>query len=118
MVGLGIVISFRRAAEYAHDVMEPNARSRHFKALGFSRFDVVRMLLGEMLVLTLLGSGWESRSRSDSGNFEGDQPELDDSYFGRLDFQGDYSGGGRRGPRRGVSGASRGELPIRGGAGL
>ena len=27
------------------------------KALGFSRLDIVRMLLGEMLVLTLLGSG-------------------------------------------------------------
>ncbi len=58
MVGLGIVISFLVVLLNMHTmVMERTREVGILKALGFSRFDVVRMLLGEMLVLTLLGSG-------------------------------------------------------------
>src|SRR5436189_53190 len=38
--------------------MEATREIGILKALGFSRFDVVRMLLGETLVLTLLGTGF------------------------------------------------------------
>jgi putative ABC transport system permease protein len=58
MVGLGVVISFLVVLLNMHTmVMERTREVGILKALGFSRFDVVRMLLGEMLVLTLLGSG-------------------------------------------------------------
>jgi putative ABC transport system permease protein len=57
MVGLGIVISFLVVLLNMHTmVMERTREVGILKALGFSRFDIVRMLLGEMLVLTLLGS--------------------------------------------------------------
>jgi putative ABC transport system permease protein len=58
MVGLGIVISFLVVLLNMHTmVMERTREVGILKALGFSRLDVVRMLLGEMLVLTLVGSG-------------------------------------------------------------
>jgi len=58
MVGLGIVISFLVVLLNMHTmVMERTREVGILKALGFSRLDIVRMLLGEMLVLTLLGSG-------------------------------------------------------------
>jgi putative ABC transport system permease protein len=58
MVGLGIVISFLVVLLNMHTmVMERTREVGILKALGFSRFDVVQMLLGETLVLTLLGSG-------------------------------------------------------------
>src|SRR5260370_27182987 len=58
MVGLGIVISFLVVLLNMHTmVMERTREVGILKALGFSRLDVVRMLLGETLVLTLLGSG-------------------------------------------------------------
>ncbi len=58
MVGLGIVISFLVVLLNMHTmVMERTREVGILKALGFSRLDVVQMLLGEMLVLTLLGSG-------------------------------------------------------------
>jgi len=58
MVGLGVVISFLVVLLNMHTmVMERTREVGILKALGFSRLDVVRMLLGEMLVLTLLGSG-------------------------------------------------------------
>jgi putative ABC transport system permease protein len=58
MVGLGIVISFLVVLLNMHTmVMERTREVGILKALGFSRLDVVGMLLGEMLVLTLLGSG-------------------------------------------------------------
>jgi putative ABC transport system permease protein len=38
-------------------VMERTREIGILKALGFSRFDVVRMLLGETLILTLIGTG-------------------------------------------------------------
>jgi len=58
MVGLGVVISFLVVLLNMHTmVMERTREVGILKALGFSRFDVVQMLLGEMLVLTLLGSG-------------------------------------------------------------
>ena len=57
MVGLGIVISFLVVLLNMHTmVMERTREVGILKALGFSRFDVVKMLLGETLVLTLLGS--------------------------------------------------------------
>jgi putative ABC transport system permease protein len=57
MVGLGIVISFLVVLLNMHTmVLERTREIGILKALGFSRFDVVRMLLGETLVLTLLGS--------------------------------------------------------------
>ena len=58
MVGLGIVISFLVVLLNMHTmVMERTREVGILKALGFSRLDIVRMLLGEMLVLTLVGSG-------------------------------------------------------------
>jgi putative ABC transport system permease protein len=58
MVGLGIVISFLVVLLNMHTmVMERTREVGILKALGFSRLDVVRMLLGETLFLTLLGSG-------------------------------------------------------------
>src|ERR1700730_10657565 len=59
MVGLGIVISFLVVLLNMHTmVMERTREVGILKALGFSRLDVVRMLLGETLLLTLLGSGF------------------------------------------------------------
>jgi putative ABC transport system permease protein len=58
MVALGIVVSFRVVLLNMHTmVMERTREIGILKALGFSRFDVVRMLLGETLILTLLGTG-------------------------------------------------------------
>jgi putative ABC transport system permease protein len=58
MVGLGIVISFLVVLLNMHTlVMERTREVGILKALGFSKLDVVRMLLGETLVLALLGSG-------------------------------------------------------------
>lgn len=58
MVGLGIVISFLVVLLNMHTmVLERTREIGILKALGFSRFDVVQMLLGETLVLTLMGSG-------------------------------------------------------------
>ena len=58
MVGLGIVISFLVILLNMHTmVMERTREVGILKALGFSKLDVVRMLLGETLVLTLFGAG-------------------------------------------------------------
>ncbi|GAC1661497.1 MAG: ABC transporter permease [Candidatus Acidiferrum sp.] len=58
MVVLGIVISFLVVLLNMHTmVMERTREIGILRALGFSRFDVVRMLLGETLILTLLGAG-------------------------------------------------------------
>jgi putative ABC transport system permease protein len=58
MVGLGVVISFLVVLLNMHTmVMERTREVGILKALGFSKLDIVRMLLGETLVLTLLGSG-------------------------------------------------------------
>jgi putative ABC transport system permease protein len=58
MVALGIVISFIVVLLNMHTmVMERTREIGILKALGFSRFDVVRMLLGETLILTLMGAG-------------------------------------------------------------
>lgn len=58
MVGLGIVISFIVVLLNMHTmVMERTREVGILKALGFTRFDVVRMLLGETLILTLFGTG-------------------------------------------------------------
>lgn len=57
MVGLGVVISFLVVLLNMHTmVMERTREVGVLKALGFSRWDIVEMLLGEMLVLTLIGS--------------------------------------------------------------
>src|SRR5438105_3018477 len=59
MVALGIVVSFLVVLLNMHTmVMERTREIGILKALGFSRLDVVRMLLGETLVLTLLGTGF------------------------------------------------------------
>jgi putative ABC transport system permease protein len=58
MVALGIVVSFLVVLLNMHTmVMERTREIGILKALGFSRLDVVRMLLGETLILTLLGTG-------------------------------------------------------------
>src|SRR5712671_398931 len=58
MVGLGMVISFLVVLLNMHTmVMERTREIGILKALGFSRLDVVRMLLGETLILTLMGTG-------------------------------------------------------------
>jgi putative ABC transport system permease protein len=57
MVGLGIVISFLVVLMNMHTmVMERTREIGILKTLGFTRFDVVTMLLGETAVLTVLGS--------------------------------------------------------------
>ncbi len=56
MVGLGIVISFLVVLLNMHTmVLERTREIGILKALGFSRFDIIRMLLGETAVLTLAG---------------------------------------------------------------
>jgi len=58
MVALGIVVSFLVVLLNMHTmVMERTREVGILKALGFSRFDIVRMLLGETLILTLMGTG-------------------------------------------------------------
>jgi putative ABC transport system permease protein len=57
MVWLGIVISFLVVLLNMHTmVMERTREVGILKALGFTRFAVVRMLLGETLVVALLGT--------------------------------------------------------------
>jgi len=57
MVVLGIVISFIVVLLNMHTmVMERTREIGILKALGFSRFDIVRMLLTETLILTLCGT--------------------------------------------------------------
>jgi len=57
MVGLGIVISFLVVLMNMHTmVMERTREIGILKALGFTRVDVVLMLLGETAVLTVIGS--------------------------------------------------------------
>jgi putative ABC transport system permease protein len=57
MVSLGIVISFLVVLLNMYTmVMERTREIGILKALGFSRFDIVRMLLSETLILTLLGT--------------------------------------------------------------
>ena len=57
MVALGMVISFLVVLLNMHTlVMERTREIGILKALGFSRFDVVRMLLGETFILTLMGT--------------------------------------------------------------
>jgi putative ABC transport system permease protein len=57
MVGLGIVISFLVVLMNMHTmVMERTREIGILKALGFTRLDVVAMLLGETALLTLVGS--------------------------------------------------------------
>ena len=58
MAALGIVISFIVVLLNMHTmVMERTREIGILKALGFSRFDIVRMLLSETLILTFLGAG-------------------------------------------------------------
>ena len=58
MVALGIVISFIVVLLNMHTmVMERTREIGILKALGFSRFDIVRMLLTETFILTLFGAG-------------------------------------------------------------
>ena len=58
MVALGIVVSFLVVLLNMHTmVLERTREIGILKALGFSRLDVMRMLLGETLILTLLGTG-------------------------------------------------------------
>jgi putative ABC transport system permease protein len=58
MVALGVVISFLVVLLNMHTmVMERTREIGILKALGLSRFDVVRMLLGETFILTLAGAG-------------------------------------------------------------
>src|SRR3989454_3343933 len=58
MVSLGIVVSFLVVLLNMHTmVMERTREIGILKALGFSKLDVVQMLLGETLILTLMGTG-------------------------------------------------------------
>jgi putative ABC transport system permease protein len=57
MVGIGLVISFLVVLMNMHTmVMERTREIGILKALGSSRFDIVKLLLGETLVLALLGA--------------------------------------------------------------
>ncbi len=58
MVALGLVISFIVVLLNMHTmVMERTREIGILKALGFSRFDIVRMLLTETFILALFGTG-------------------------------------------------------------
>jgi putative ABC transport system permease protein len=57
MVGIGVVISFLVVLLNMHTmVLERTREIGILKALGCSRLDIVKLLLGETFVLTLLGS--------------------------------------------------------------
>ncbi len=57
MVGLGVVVSFLVVLMNMHTmILERTREIGILKALGFSRFDIVKMLLGETAVLTIVGS--------------------------------------------------------------
>ena len=57
MVGLGVIVSFLVVLMNMHTmILERTREIGILKALGFSRFDIVKMLLGETAVLTLVGS--------------------------------------------------------------
>ena len=57
MVGLGVVVSFLVVLMNMHTmILERTREIGILKALGFSRFDIVKMLLEETAVLTLVGS--------------------------------------------------------------
>jgi putative ABC transport system permease protein len=57
MVGLGVVVSFLVVLMNMHTmILERTREIGILKALGFSRLDIVKMLLGETAVLTLVGS--------------------------------------------------------------
>jgi putative ABC transport system permease protein len=57
MVALGIIISFLVVLLNMHTmVLERTREIGILKALGFSRFDIVKMLLGETAALTVVGS--------------------------------------------------------------
>jgi len=57
MVGLGIVISFLVVLMNMHTmILERTREIGILKALGFSRLDIVKMLLSETAVLTIVGS--------------------------------------------------------------
>jgi putative ABC transport system permease protein len=58
MVGLGIIISFLVVLLNVHTlVMERTREIGILKALGFTRLGIVRMLLGETIILTAFGAG-------------------------------------------------------------
>src|SRR5260370_34653577 len=58
MIALGIVVRCLVVLLNMHTmVMERTREIGSLKALGFSRLDVVQMLLGETLILTLMGTG-------------------------------------------------------------
>src|SRR6267154_1416005 len=58
MVALGIVVSFLVVLLNMHTmVLERTREIGILKALGFSRLDVVQMLLGETLILASMGTG-------------------------------------------------------------
>jgi len=58
MMALGMVVSFLVVLLNLHTlVMERTREIGILKALGFSRMGVIQMLLGETLILTLMGSG-------------------------------------------------------------
>ena len=57
MVGLGVVVSFLVVLMNMHTmILERTREIGILKALGFSRWDIVKMLLSETAVLTLVGS--------------------------------------------------------------
>ncbi len=56
MVGIGVMISFLVVLLNMHTlVLERTREIGILKSLGFSRLDIVKLLLGEMLILTLFG---------------------------------------------------------------
>lgn len=57
MVGLGVVISFLVVLMNMHTlILERTREIGILKALGFSRFDIIKMFLGETAFLTIVGS--------------------------------------------------------------
>jgi putative ABC transport system permease protein len=57
MVGLGVIVSFLVVLMNMHTmILERTREIGILKALGFSQFDIVKMLLGETAVITVFGS--------------------------------------------------------------
>jgi len=89
MVALGIVVSFLVVLLNMHTMVlgAQRAKSEFSKRWVFSRLDIVRMLLGETLILTLMGTGLgNSAYFPDAGDLETDESRLNAPDFPDVDF--------------------------------
>jgi len=115
MVALGIVVSFLVVLLNMHTmVLERTREIGILKALGFSRLDVVQMLLGETLILASMGTGLGiALTFLTQAVFETDQPRADDSHFPCMAFFGRRARSGGSRERSSLSRTSRRQLRSR-----